>query len=25
MVHPGENICEGEGHCRCTEIAYLKD
>ncbi|MDR1904388.1 MAG: phage head morphogenesis protein [Treponema sp.] len=22
LLHPGENICEGEGYCRCTALSY---
>ena len=25
MVHPGENICKKEGHCRCTSIAFMDE
>jgi hypothetical protein len=24
-VHPGENICKREGHCRCTAISYYPE
>jgi uncharacterized protein with gpF-like domain len=25
IVHPGENICKREGHCRCTALSYEKE
>jgi SPP1 gp7 family putative phage head morphogenesis protein len=25
LLHPGENICEGEGYCWCTALSYYKE